>query len=385
MVASEMGNNASDSGSLIVDRIAPNAPDAAMLSNSSKMQSVVRIEALDWIRGFAALWVVFYHIEITLQKEKYFGLDLSSFLTASGFRGVDIFFVLSGFVMTALLARTNGPRGKNIALFTLRRLFRIFPLYIPVFCALYVVIIVTGAGAPPSFEPTASFFATNLFLLPRDDLTSFIPVSAWTLSHELMFYAVCIAGFFSLRFFVLLLFFWTTLCLCAFVAGGAPQGWSMQFSIMNGYFFLGALAAILSSMWKIRYRTLMTFSGLLCVLLAICLELQILHSPRPAIYASLLYAIGFFLIVLAMSQLEAKRNAVFSTLGDISYSVYILNYPLVTLLAMLIARFDRSIFSALIFALLSILLTIVLSMVSYKYVEKPGMMWGRKIADRYFK
>lgn len=41
-------------------------------ADSKTGQSTGRLASLDWLRGIASLWVLFYHIDITMQKEKYF-------------------------------------------------------------------------------------------------------------------------------------------------------------------------------------------------------------------------------------------------------------------------------------------------------------------------
>lgn len=72
--------------------------------------------ALDGIRGVAILLVVFYHN---------FGFINYFFF---GWLGVDLFFVLSGFLITEILLRTKGNKG-YLGNFYVRRILRIFPLY----------------------------------------------------------------------------------------------------------------------------------------------------------------------------------------------------------------------------------------------------------------
>ena len=89
-----------------------------------------RLASLDWLRGLASLWVLFYHIDITMQKEKYFAAEPLWNLAAVGYRGVDLFFVLSGFVMTLTLYGSKKDSRAGTIDFVIRRIFRIFPLYL---------------------------------------------------------------------------------------------------------------------------------------------------------------------------------------------------------------------------------------------------------------
>ncbi|MEP3605002.1 MAG: acyltransferase, partial [Gilvibacter sp.] len=100
-----------------------------MFDDSAKLISRTRLKGADGLRGFAALWVVLFHIWGAVQRrdtewvphviERFFDL---------GFLGVDIFFVLSGFVITYSLI------GKPIDYyfvpkFIMRRSIRIDPPY----------------------------------------------------------------------------------------------------------------------------------------------------------------------------------------------------------------------------------------------------------------
>jgi len=81
------------------------------------------IPALDGLRGLAILLVIFIHFGA--------GVDLPVFfhrLAYMGWTGVDLFFVLSGFLITRILLTSKNSRHyfKN---FYLRRMLRIFPLY----------------------------------------------------------------------------------------------------------------------------------------------------------------------------------------------------------------------------------------------------------------
>jgi peptidoglycan/LPS O-acetylase OafA/YrhL len=88
-----------------------------------------RFDALDGLRAVAAVIVVFFH----------FGGPQSRFL--SGWIGVHIFFVVSGFLITTLMLREYDRNGRiSLRDFYLRRVFRIMPLY-------YLVLFFTAIGA----------------------------------------------------------------------------------------------------------------------------------------------------------------------------------------------------------------------------------------------
>lgn len=95
-----------------------------------------RIPALDGLRGLAAALVMFLHFTITSEVSDPL-LDVYYSIAHLGWSGVDLFFVLSGFLITGILVRNAGRPGyyRN---FYMRRVLRIFPLY---FAFLLVVLV----------------------------------------------------------------------------------------------------------------------------------------------------------------------------------------------------------------------------------------------------
>lgn len=78
------------------------------------------------IRGFAALWVAIYHYQLNMGPV---GYNVWAGLSRFGFTGVDVFFILSGFIMAAVY---RGLAWRNIGAFFTRRVFRIYPMHLAV-------------------------------------------------------------------------------------------------------------------------------------------------------------------------------------------------------------------------------------------------------------
>jgi peptidoglycan/LPS O-acetylase OafA/YrhL len=88
-----------------------------------------RIPALDGVRGLAVLLVLFHHLVYYSGIDKTFWWDRQLFkLANSSWLGVDLFFVLSGFLITGILFDAKGS-GRYFRSFYGRRVLRIFPLY----------------------------------------------------------------------------------------------------------------------------------------------------------------------------------------------------------------------------------------------------------------
>jgi peptidoglycan/LPS O-acetylase OafA/YrhL len=97
-----------------------------------------RFPALDGIRGLAILLVMLHHFFQLYEPERVF-IDVVFFgLASSGWFGVDLFFVLSGFLITGILYDSKGSE-RYFLNFYARRTLRIFPLYYAALVLFFVV------------------------------------------------------------------------------------------------------------------------------------------------------------------------------------------------------------------------------------------------------
>lgn len=113
-----------------------------------KYQTLARIPALDGLRGVAIILVMFFHIwEMLLSKNPSFPF---SRLFMMGWMGVDIFFVISGFLITSILLDTRRCSG-YFSDFYIRRALRIFPAYYGLIIIVTVAVIIFPAHDTPDF------------------------------------------------------------------------------------------------------------------------------------------------------------------------------------------------------------------------------------------
>lgn len=89
--------------------------------------------ALTSIRGFAALWVVALHFQLGMADV---GYSLWPGLAHYGYAGVDIFFILSGFILTAVY---RGLEWRNLGAFLTRRAFRVYPMHLAVVAGMLAI------------------------------------------------------------------------------------------------------------------------------------------------------------------------------------------------------------------------------------------------------
>lgn len=110
------------------------------------LHSRMHIPALDGVRGVAILLVLLFHSVIFSHIQPTALLDRTFVrLSEVGWAGVDLFFVLSGFLITGILYDAKGE-ARYFRNFYARRILRIFPLYYGVLCFLFLLLPRLAAG-----------------------------------------------------------------------------------------------------------------------------------------------------------------------------------------------------------------------------------------------
>ncbi|MGA0606728.1 acyltransferase family protein [Phenylobacterium sp. VNQ135] len=139
------------------------------------------VRSIQYLRGIAAFGVLVFHA--AERAGGHFGV---------GAAGVDIFFVISGFIMWVVTCRKTPAPGD----FLIRRVQRIVPLYWAV-TLLVVGVALAIPGSFPNLQVTFEALAKSLFFVPYQDPNGLIApliVPGWTLNYEMFFYLLFAAG-----------------------------------------------------------------------------------------------------------------------------------------------------------------------------------------------
>ena len=275
------------------------------------------IVSLQYLRAVAALMVVAFHA--TEKLGTMMGNDDGPTFT-TGLVGVDIFFVVSGFIMLAT------TRGKDVTPgdFARRRFERIVPLYWLLTSLVLVVVL-----ARPGLLATATFDAAHvaasfLFLPwqhPAIDAQLPLLVPGWTLNYEMAFYALFAASLLlpaRLRVAALI----ATLSAAAFAGLFVPAGTMLAFYTdpIIPEFVAGLL---LASVWRRGFALSRTS--------AICLVgigLLLLHLGSSSDLPRIVWAgVPALMIVTGVVHADAGKDQaplrLPMLLGDASYSIYL--------------------------------------------------------------
>ena len=318
------------------------------------------------LRAFAAILVIMHH---TLPHYHAMGGSLTWINTVStwGFIGVDIFFVISGFIM-AYTTFNKERTFLNAKTFFKRRLFRIFLGYWPFFIAMFFIILVSN----PNKLSTLDIFGS--LLLINDDMFQLVLPVSWSLSYELYFYFLFLFTFlFTIKHLYLLVPTFVLLLL-AFILYSPMQDYNFFYSP----FLLEFFAGVLLYMYK-DYLMKLWLLPIAILLMLLAYSYGIEHETKNGIYRIVTFGSGAFLIVLIALIMEVKNiykaNYYFTILGDASYTLYLSHLIILELFWMTGVRnlFTTHTGTILpLFGFLSILLLCILfSLFYYRKIEKP--------------
>ena len=253
------------------------------------------IECLQAGRGLAALAVVFHHSAQAAQQ--FIAPFPGDRVLLQGSLGVDFFFVLSGFI----IYHSTVGKGRSVRDYAAARFRRVYLPYWPIGIAVAVMYILMPTARPWSW-------ITTLTLAPIDSAPAL--TVAWTLQHEVLFYLL-----FGISYFTRLLPLGLLLWALAILFG--PD--HLAFETINLEFFFGIAAAIL-----VRQRRAPLFLALASPLPL----LLMLVWPDRILFAA---AIALLIAPLAQAEMDGRftthRALIF--LGAISYSLYLIHYPIV--------------------------------------------------------
>ena len=165
--------------------------DAPLQERISGIAPLSELTSIQVLRGLAALAVVAEHLNREFDAKLQVLNPLPPIFKSLGSIGVDLFFVISGFIMVYVSASQFGRTGATRHFF-LRRCIRIVPLYWAVTSILLVYIVLRYPSLASANHSIASVVASFLFFpYPAMD-GSFFPVAGvgWTLNYEMFFYLV---------------------------------------------------------------------------------------------------------------------------------------------------------------------------------------------------
>lgn len=338
--------------------------------------SRIKFENIQCLRGIAVMFVVVVHL-IAIETKYGHGVLILPHVIFIGVAAVDIFFVISGFIMAATIQGKFQDKPK-IMHFLAHRIARIYPLYWFYSCLALAVFLIHPAWVNQSQHHEVNILKSFL-LLPQQKLP-LIEVG-WTLIYEVYFYAVIIfLLLFPEKRFITLLAVWGLLAL----VGGLvlPVAASPVLTVMTKPLCYEFIAGCLIA--KLAARKMTNKSGSFMVLMVglVCLGIGFRMLEIPHGWARVLvYGMPGAMIVYAAIALEFQGvffPAFFARLGDASYSIYLSHVMVLAALGRIWALLPESHWAYHVLALgVMLAAAIVVGRLSYRYIEKPLIAYAR--------
>lgn len=360
----------------------------------------MRIESLTSIRFLAAMMVVFSHLGFLATSESPVLRSLYENVFYEGYIGVTFFFILSGFILS--FSYTSRIRNNEITLsdYIISRFARIYPLHILtllfalplVFYAVYknndsLLTLIPNIFLVQSFIPSGEYFFSG-------------NAPSWSLSNEMFFYLLFPFLLFRNNLFLVI----SSLAIVLFQITVSQLGLSAGKQHYLIYIFpvtrlLDFMVGILlfriychfkSKGISINPDAFQVFSILLLIL-AIVMKQNVLQAYRYDLY----YILPMSFLIFSFAYSEGKISSFLSTkifilLGEASFSLYLIHQ----LVIKYISAANSFVFGFngvawdLIFSLLVIIISIVLSLIIYRFYEMTATRHFRKFLlkkkDKYF-
>jgi len=349
--------------------------------------SRLRLENIQALRAIAAFLVLGLH---TFNRAVAYGggpsvAQIKTVMHALGPGGVDIFFVISGFIIVWVAHRAVGDSrpfsrsGLKAALtFAFHRAARILPLFWIALAAMVILALIYGRSGPWHrllAEPS------GLLLLTAPAAH---PVS-WTLVFEMHFYAV--AAFlilFAGRWVAIALGVWglahVALVMILMSASAAPYSFFQPISID---FVLGVALAVSMIRTSSRTAPLVVWGAA-----AASVGGAVLWSGRmdysEQLTRVLVWGVPTMGVLYGLILLETVRGVVLPAwlrhCGDWSYSLYLWHLPVLIALGMMVQALGRTgtFAGGAGYVMLGVVLCLVVSALSHRFVESPIMRWASR-------
>lgn len=294
-------------------------------------------------RAIAAILVVLFHLGGNLAKGSYFDMPALAIPFSFGSTGVEFFFVLSGFIILTA-HRLDIGQPSRLGAYLRKRLLRIFPTYWLVFLPVFLVALAVPsmrAGVPHDVLTIIQ----SLLLIPQDKSTvggtgAPVIIVAWTLQYEMLFYL-----FFALLIANARLAVLAAACVVGCYAFGLVLGadalpFPLSFAGQD-YVLLFAMGMLVA--WTVaRDRpavkpkfNLAIGTGLalfLVVALDVVFQTDIFEKFRTLFYGVAASAIVLGLVTAENSGKVYMGHRWLQVLGDASYAIYLIHFPLISVL-----------------------------------------------------
>ncbi len=356
--------------------------------------SIKKLDYIDTLRGAAVLGVLMIHSSLNAHLPGVFGS-----IVGEGQRGVQLFFIASAFTLFLSLKNRADSEISPIRNFFIRRFFRIAPMY---YLGIIYYIFQDGLGprywlGDADHISSANILSNITFLHGFNPyyITSLVP-GGWSIAVEMTFYAVLPFLFARIKninqafnFFLISITVRAVLeyFLSKHILISSASLWTeyldFYFPSQLPIFALGILMYFIienkeNGIIKLPGKSLLLFGCLIII--------QFGTSINFILANHILFGFSFLLIGIALSRYKPILlvNPIINYIGKISFSMYLVHFAVLHWLVYFnfINYFNDEIVNYLIRFYLVIFLSVLISSITYYWIEKPFQKIGSKLISR---
>lgn len=384
----------------------PTHPERIMSNHQiskNEPEPFIRLDFLDALRCFAIIYVVVSHLTLIPQPNLLIPHWIAPFIINGGDAGVSLFFVLSAFSLSYSMDARSGET-MLIRNFYIRRFFRIAPL----FYILMVLYWIRDAVAFGVFHPVSEVLvnASLLFNLVPSCITGFVWAS-WTIGVIALLYLIfpLIHKYIRNLYGALALFVASVLIAWGWSYFVKYYGEAIGYltaddvSFVSGFGFLQQLPVFVCGILvyrlffdyfsKTSHKVRQAYGFIFILSFVLFYGVLLTESLQNIFWGmKILHGICFSLLVLGLG-LKPFRIIVNSKtvyLGKISYSMYLFHPILIFTIIPVYRCFYNLVSTDILGYLASLLITLIaltiISLLSYRYIERTGIALGKKLIRR---
>ena len=334
-----------------------------------------RSTALTGLRAVAALWVMLFHFQ-TYKVDQVYSFGKADPLITRGGLGVDLFFILSGFIMLYVYAgwfqrQVNGGKYTEFLIYRIARLYPVHLLSLTIMLGLALASLLVGGRAPSHLESySREAIVTNLLLVHAWFAIDSPNIPSWSISAEwfayLLFPSLCY--FIQKNRYIPAIYCASAVMALAFL----PKTLTDNELVMVAVDFVAGM-----EFWRLLGEAVWPKMAGICTFSAIVLLLY--WGPESKLL--LIVAMAILIAALARDHDYLGRALSYPIpvyFGNISYSIYMIHWPVRTIMRELFAKLAPAVHPLLMIATYCIV-TVIVAAITYHFVEVPGRRLIRRI------
>ncbi|MBC7742931.1 MAG: acyltransferase [Bdellovibrionaceae bacterium] len=374
---------------------------------------------INYLRALAILMVVFTHLNglsaYLRPADFQFWGQINDIITA-GKHGVSLFFVVSAYTLCRSLFLRSQESHSRLKYF-IRRYFRIAPAY---YLILLIIFFSVGEAIPDNFYLSSTLSWQSLLMhfsflngLTPAHINNFLGVE-WSVAAEFLFYLLLPAYFFFIlrqrRLFqalTLILTYFAAVVLACWLylnlktltqLGGSFHTilivrWCYFFIGSHFHeFTLGVVAWFILDYWKFTFNQffvkILFYLMPLIYIVAAYAEVEYWSGYYSGLIQIGFWGLYFLLLLITFNQRPPKLNRFFNKIGELSFSIYLVHFPIFYYFSQIFyfeGISEIKILNAAIFIVTTLSATVACSFFLYHIVERFGINCGQRLTEFFDK